>query len=803
MARGQKVNNKGGKQKMMDQMGNEVANSPAGGQSHRAKAPSNDVTITSGHLVQATANLSLDSKDQASVTSKHKGQISLDYEREFPSVEVGPRLVRKCSANSRAALCKQDADREDEWEKFVQEIDPIQQTELLNHDDSLPQLKKTLLAFKTQLADGSLEDTWQIQQPLRVLRNLILTSDLENLNHIGCEIGLPHLFFDLVHDSVENPFAEEPWSVPVLVEIITGLLTYWEKCCDWLQVEDRLEEFTKPFVTILNRPNLSPLAPLAASVLSMFTNHGVSVDVGMDVLISLLKSLLSDSNEPKLVLPPGCGLCDGLLSLVLYTLYEHENSPLSSSLDPGFFSKLWKSIGTSLARTPPSIDICSANGLCAFLSIVLLVFTKDPHSCVPLFLESELKCVYTLGHLLDTDCLHLFSESTTGRLQEDLRHSSLSVLSCHLLCFPFALDLPSNTVSRILQLYASCGIVTGLLQAIQSLPPPQLELPLSLLSRLLLCDPGRSVSCLRAAAEACGFFSPPRDSQQTASRDQTHVIRTASSLLSVLLQLDELWDSAVELLTLLSQVGRYSPRPSSLQLHLEPTVLQQALTHPYDRIRAATCSLLGNLDPFRPTTLQPVIFKDIIDCLCDPCMPVRRMACRAVGNWLGFIVETGIKLRRFNGKGSATPGWGQVQDKDKRSHTGAQTPEQGVDLKEGSRWIEEARRTAAMLVPLITDADPLTRRHCCAALGNLVNVCDGVSSLSEENVCRLLLTAACTDSHHAVRQAAITTLCLYSQQDTVHQVLISLDACKKLVQASQHAPPQCDYQQLIGLLLSE
>lgn len=62
------------------------------------------------------------------------------------------------------------------------------------------------------------------------------------------------------------------------------------------------------------------------------------------------------------------------------------------------------------------------------------------------------------------DSLHLFSESTTGRLQEDLRHSSLSVLSCHLLCFPFALDLPSNTVSRILQLYASCGIVTGLLQ---------------------------------------------------------------------------------------------------------------------------------------------------------------------------------------------------------------------------------------------------------------------------------------------------------------------------------------------------
>lgn len=29
---------------------------------------------------------------------------------------------------------------------------------------------------------------------------------------------------------------------------------------------------------------------------------------------------------------------------------------------------------------------------------------------------------------------------------------------------------------------------------------------------------------------------------------------------------------------------------------------------------------------------------------------------------------------------------------------------------------------------------------------------------------------------------------------------MSLDASKKLVQASQHAPPQCDYQRLIGQL---
>lgn len=332
-----------------------------------------------------------------------------------------------------------------------------------------------------------------------------------------------------------------------------------------------------------------------------------------------------------------------------------------------------------------------------------------------------------------------------------------------------------------------CDEVSGsfcffiLWQVIQTLPPPLLELPLSLLSRLLLCDPERSVSRLRKVA--CGFFSPPRGSQLTASRHQTAPSRTASSLLSDLLQLDVLWDSAAELLTLLSQVARCFPHPACPQLHLEASVLHQALAHSYDQIRAATCRLLGNLDPFRPNTLpalQPEIFKNMIDCLHDSCMPVRRMACRAVGNWLGHIAAgPRLNMDRSNGKCSDTTGWGKEKGKDKHmcSHrdTGgdmATIVEKSVDDEEEERrWTEEARRTAAMLAALITDPDALTRRHSCAALGNLLNVDGAVSMLLEEDVSGLLLRAACTDSHNAVRQAAIATLCLYSQQDAIRQVM--------------------------------
>lgn len=36
-----------------------------------------------------------------------RGQISRDYEQEFPSVEVGPRLVRRCNEDSQTTLHKQ------------------------------------------------------------------------------------------------------------------------------------------------------------------------------------------------------------------------------------------------------------------------------------------------------------------------------------------------------------------------------------------------------------------------------------------------------------------------------------------------------------------------------------------------------------------------------------------------------------------------------------------------------------------------------------------------------------------------
>ncbi|XP_039473982.1 serine/threonine-protein kinase 36-like isoform X4 [Oreochromis aureus] len=741
------------------------------------------------------------SRGDVSVTS---GQLD---RRKHRSKEIRPRLVQRCSKKSQATLRLQDVNNKEYWENLAQLSDPSRQKrEILDYSVVIPQIKSKIQAFKAQLKGGMVKEVKQIQQPMRVLHNLLVIAEVEKLNHVGLELGLPRVLFGLIQDTVDSSdFIKHQQSIPVLQEMITVILIYWEKNCAWVRQEQSLEEFTKSFKTILSQPSLSRLVPLAACVLSLFTQHNVDVEVDVEHLTSLLKTLVLDPCEPHISPPSGWGLCDGLLSLFLDALNEHENGPLPSGLNPAFFLNLWKKIGTCLEGATSDSDFCSANGLYSFLSALLFAFCKDAYLCIPLFCDDGSECVYALGRLLGTDCLNLFAKGNPGRPRLDLSHNTLSTLSCHLLCFPFALDLPPHTMSTVLQLYDSCGIVTSLLQVIQTIPLQLLELPLSLLSRLLLCDPHRLIDHLTKAASS--FFSPSWDDQLPASSHQSPPTRTASSLLLELLHLEILWEAAVELLTLLSQIARCPSCP--LQLYVETSVLQHALTHSYEQIRAATCRFLGNLDPFRPLTqcaLQPDIFKAMINCLNDSCVPVRQVACRAVGNWLGYIAA-GLHMDTPSEKGIYRESWciENQQNKQRYSDTEAASDletirEQRIEEEVERRWTHEARRTVAMLVSLICDPDALIRRHCCAALGNLLNVDGAVSLLLEENVPGLLLRTACTDSHSAVRKAAIGSLYLYSQQDAMHQVLMSLDASKKLVQASHHAPPQCDYQRLIGQL---
>lgn len=118
-----------------------------------------------------------------------RGQISRDYEQEFLSVQVGPRLLRQYSDDSQTTLLRevsevkvhfpfrkkcqflkriaffkenvsyivnvlllQDVDSEDYWEKLAKKSDPSrQQRELINHNTIILQVQSKILTFKAQV----------------------------------------------------------------------------------------------------------------------------------------------------------------------------------------------------------------------------------------------------------------------------------------------------------------------------------------------------------------------------------------------------------------------------------------------------------------------------------------------------------------------------------------------------------------------------------------------------------------------------------------------------------------------------
>lgn len=62
------------------------------------------------------------------------------------------------------------------------------------------------------------------------------------------------------------------------------------------------------------------------------------------------------------------------------------------------------------------------------------------------------------------DSVGLFAAGGPDGLEVLVSHSSVSTLSCYLLCLPFSMELPPRTTAAILQLYDSCNVVRSLLQ---------------------------------------------------------------------------------------------------------------------------------------------------------------------------------------------------------------------------------------------------------------------------------------------------------------------------------------------------
>ncbi|KAK3509495.1 hypothetical protein QTP70_035151, partial [Hemibagrus guttatus] len=874
-----------------------------------------------------------------------KGPISRDYEREFPSVEVGPGLMVRRSRPGHTSLAS--------------------------------------VRMDSDLLNGKLEEPSTILQVLKILTTIILTSDPADARRIGEEIDVLHILFSLIEVMLSSPeVMKKPWSERVLAELMAVLLPIWENQPDWQMKEKRAEDLCQLLILFLH-PDPKALAPQAAAVLSLFVHYGVRVNIHMDRLIALLEDLLSGQEEPHYPLPPGWGMSDGVLALILYFLDENESSVLYDFLNSEVWCHLWTKVGTIMENTAAKPDFLSVDGLSVLLSIALFAFSTEPHDCLSLFFADDKKLIRILTHLLTTDSSS--APLKRGLLWGGSDMNSLAVMSCQLLCFPFAVELPQEKMEKILHSYQSLNIVEGLVQAsqytilqqefvIQLQSPALLELPLSLLRRLCLSSPKYAVPGFITAAQDCGFLPQSVPSDQTLNnlnqsgnaaeqprlngtphkkqlemgkidwdhskrttdkikgsinknkdtRDPPNVhsqlskhksvkgrekgfhskfkqdmkilsvehlqdsieqhsegveelldslefhkgfsdhltarhksniswftdsleqsknstghttvikacpkasevkgqplqteFRTASSLMSMLLQTESLFGCAVQLLSLLCQTC--TPGSAFSAVPVDPVVVRAALRHHDDGVRAAGCNLLACLEPdlgqasprsnAGPNwTIEPAVFKDLLSRLSDSAPSVRRSACMAAVKWLSMMRKTEVTSKRnhhlqkpecrkrtISTPAVASRGRMRIRVEDiKQSIKG----DSGSPLSftstpiEGEEWLKVAMGSASPAVSLLSDSDAVIRRQGCIILGCVAAITGGERALMSADAPHQLLCLARADSHHAVRRQALAALRAFSQQDALQQALKSTEAELKLHHISQRSSLQSNY----------
>ncbi|KAL6463797.1 hypothetical protein MHYP_G00281880 [Metynnis hypsauchen] len=913
-----------------------------------------------------------------------KGPISMDYEREFPSVEVGPRQVLRRSGHSGLASVRMDSDEQDpdsdeEWQRLAEVTDWANHMSVPMDPPIHQKLKSKLLRSKDQILRETLEEPSSIVHVLKLLSNITLTSDPADARRVCEDLELPRFLFGLIVEMHSSPeVTKKPWSERIVGELMAVLLTSWEKNPEWIIKEKRAEDLCQLFVSFLH-PDPNCLAPLAAAILSLFAHHGVCVKVRLDSLTALLGCVLSGPEESYHPLPAGWGMCDGVLALILYCLTESESCALRDFLNSELWCHLWTKVGTTLQNMTSKTLFLSTNGLYVFLSLALFAFSNEPYDCVALFFDNDKNLMRSPSLLLTTDSSA--TELKRGLLWGSSDMSSLSVMSCHLLCFPFALELPQEKMTEILHSYQSLNVVTGLVQVIQTQPLALLELPLSLLCRLCLSSPQGAVPSFTKAAWASGFLpqsaeaeqilnhlnrsgstaeqprnngiqhknvfnlsrgdgnchpkrgidmirgstdksrgtrDPPKVQSQLSkskcafgklreraeqpktkqdhkilsvehlqdSMDQhshsvdelvdslelhegfSHLkhfptqhksslswlidsleqprksldhgrgdgdclrvsevkgqspepaVRTASSLLSMLLQSESLCGCAMQLLTLLSQTACY---PAAFALPVDPALLRIALSHCDDGVRAASCSLLAQLEQHwdhstngmkaNPNwTIEPALFQDLLCRLTDPAPSVRRIACKAAERWLSLMGQTVLKsfpkrdhhLQEGPGTKKKTvcvpagKGRGKKSVEVEGIRQGG-TGNSSSSLKpvgpyvEGEEWVKVAMGAACPAVSLLLDSDAVIRRRACVILGNMAVVGGGDRALISADAPRQVLRVARGDSHHAVRRQALATLCAFGHLDTLQQALKSIDAGLKLHHVSQGSSLPSNY----------
>ncbi|KAM9248984.1 serine/threonine-protein kinase 36 isoform 2-T2 [Dugong dugon] len=499
-----------------------------------------------------------------------------------------------------------------------------------------------------------------------------------------------------------------------------------------------MEKLGSETATLFTHSHIVSLVSAAACLLELLCQQGVTLDLQPAEWIAAATHALSAPAEVRLTPPGGCGFYDGLLILLLQLITQQGKTSLIRDIASSeMWTILWhrfsmalrlpeevctqEDLSLSSPQSPePDWTLISPQGMAALLSLAVATFTQEPQLCLSHLSQRGSILMSTLKHLLSSSFLHHLGQAPHG--SAFLPAVVLSV--CQLLCFPFALDVDADLLVGILADLRDSEVAAHLLQVCcHHLLLPQVELPMSLLTRLALTDPTSLSQFVNTVAASpspiISFFSVALlGDQPLLTSDLLSLLAHTARVLSPnhLSFIQELLAGSDE-----------SYRP-----------LRSLLGHPENSVRARTYGLLGHLLQHSMALRgalqsQAGLLNLLLLGLGDKDSAVRRSASFAVGNAAYQAGPLGPALA------AAVPSMTQLLG----------DPQAGI------------------------------RRNAASALGNL-----GPEGLGEEllqcQVPQRLLEMACGDPQPNVKEAALIALRSLRQEPCIHQVLVSLGASEKL-----------------------
>lgn len=605
--------------------------------------------------------------------------------------------------------------------------------------------------------DAKEQVSWHLANQLTEDSSQLRPSLISGLRHPILCLHLLKVLYSCCHISERlcHILGKEPLALESLLMLVQGKV----KVADWeestevalyllsllvFRLQDLpsgMEKLGSEVTTLFTHSHVVSLVSAAACLLGQLGQQGVSFDLQPREWITAAAHALSAPAEVRLTPPDSCGFYDGLLILLLQLLTQVQQGKASLIRDVAtseMWTILWHRFSMAL-RLPeevstqeeelslsdssipePDWTLISPQGIAALLSLAMATFTQEPQLCLSHLSQRGSILMSTLKHLLSPSFLRHLSQAPHGA--EFLPVVAVSV--CQLLCFPFALDVDADLLVGILADLRDSEVAAHLLQVCcHYLPLSQVELPISLLTRLALTDPTALNQFVNTVAASPRAIIP---------------------FLSVVL-LSDLPLLTSDLLSLLTHTARVLS-PSHLSFIQELLAgsdesyrpLRSLLGHPENSVRARTYGLLGHLLQHSMALRgalqsQAGLLNLLLLGLGDEDPAVRRSASFAVGNAAYQAGPLGPALA------AAVPSMTQLLG----------DPQAGI------------------------------RRNAVSALGNL-----GPEGLGEEllqcQVPQRLLEMACGDPQLNVKEAALVALRSLRQEPCIHQVLVSLGASEKL-----------------------